>query len=141
MKISSGTLPKRNNHWPLGALLFSSTIVVHTCTISFGLTSCSFPYNYNRLLIYLQKDVPSRADILTLKCRQLLPLETSPYEVICMQPGEPENGSSTPLNKDKADDEEHIQQVFSFRLFHFQITDISVSMYAVFRKYTNTHCF
>lgn len=32
-----------------------------------------------------------------------------------MQPGESENGSSTPLNKDKANDEEHSQQVCSKR--------------------------
>lgn len=64
--------------------------------------------------LLLQKELVSTVETsLILKCKQLLPLETPAYEVICMETDDSQNGSSTPLNKDKADEVQHSQQVSS----------------------------
>ena len=67
----------------------------------------------------LQKEIIGKSETPSIyQCRQLLPLTTMPHEIICMGPVNlpvsTQSGSSTPLNKDKADDVEHSEQVTKY---------------------------
>ena len=63
-----------------------------------------------------QKEVQSKEETPSIfQCKQLLSLETPQHEILCMEPvnvpDNSQNGSSTPLNKDKVNDIDHTQQV------------------------------